>query len=205
MSIHTGLTRTPLRRFLDYAVLSVLAFIFALPVIYLFMGSLKPSDEVLNGLSGFLPTHLSFDNYTAVLDSLNSDSTGYFWRFMGISLLLSFVVVTGGLFVNSMAAYGPVTCSRWFPGLMCAESVPVGHRIEGGALNPDGCPLRLQSCERVGARSLGPVPRVPAGVRDPSRWVNRSTTHRRGSSRWPGSAGWARCSRSTVGAVFLPR
>ncbi|CAM5723207.1 hypothetical protein SHIRM173S_01634 [Streptomyces hirsutus] len=85
---------------------------------------------------------------------------------------------------------------------MCAESVPVGHRIEGGALNPDGCPLRLQSCERVGARSLGPVPRVPAGVRDPSRWVNRSTTHRRGSSRWPGSAGWARCSRSTSWGGF---
>lgn len=84
----------------------MLAFVFALPAIYLLVGSLKPSDEVLNGLSGFLPTNLSFDNYTAVLDSLNSDSTGYFWRFMGVSLLLAFVVVTGGLFVNSMAAYG---------------------------------------------------------------------------------------------------
>lgn len=91
---------------MDYAVLSVLASVFVLPVIYLFLGSLKPSDEILNGLSGFLPTDLSFDNYSAVLSSLNSDSTGYFWRFMGISLLLAFVVVTGGLFVNSMAAYG---------------------------------------------------------------------------------------------------
>jgi multiple sugar transport system permease protein len=84
----------------------VLAFVFVLPVLYLLLGSLKPSDEVLNGLSGFLPTHLSFDNYAHVLDALNSDSTGYFWRFMGISLLVAFVVVTGGLFVNSMAAYG---------------------------------------------------------------------------------------------------
>jgi multiple sugar transport system permease protein len=99
-------TRAPLRRFSDYAVLSVLAFLFVLPVLYLLLGSLKPSDEVLNGLSGFLPTHLSFDNYKHVLDALNSDSTGYFWRFMGISLLVAFVVVTGGLFVNSMAAYG---------------------------------------------------------------------------------------------------
>jgi multiple sugar transport system permease protein len=108
-------TRTPhmrLRRFLDYAVLSVLAFIFALPVIYLILGSLKPSNQVLNGLSGFLPTHLSLDNYSAVLDSLNSDSTGYFWRFMGVSLLVAFVVVTGGLFVNSMAAYG-LTRLKW--------------------------------------------------------------------------------------------
>ncbi|MEU9322548.1 carbohydrate ABC transporter permease [Streptomyces canus] len=98
--------RLRLRRFGDYAVLSVLAFVFVLPVLYLLLGSLKPSDEVLNGLSGFLPTHLSFDNYAHVLDALNSDSTGYFWRFMGISLLVAFVVVTGGLFVNSMAAYG---------------------------------------------------------------------------------------------------
>ncbi|WP_086786763.1 ABC transporter permease subunit [Streptomyces caniscabiei] len=107
-----GLSRGPLRRFLDYAVLSVLAFVFALPVLYLLLGSLKPSDEVLDGLSGFLPTHLSFDNYSAVLDSLNSDSTGYFWQFMGVSLLLAFVVVTGGLFVNSMAAYG-LSRLRW--------------------------------------------------------------------------------------------
>ncbi|MFJ3309025.1 carbohydrate ABC transporter permease [Streptomyces sp. NPDC086549] len=95
-----------LRRLADYTVLGVLAFVFVLPVLYLLLGSLKPSDEVLNGLTGFLPTHLSFDNYAHVLDALNSDSTGYFWRFMGISLLVAFVVVTGGLFVNSMAAYG---------------------------------------------------------------------------------------------------
>ncbi|KAB1144237.1 carbohydrate ABC transporter permease [Streptomyces luteolifulvus] len=99
-------TRAPLRRFADYTVLGVLSFVFVLPVLYLFLGSLKPSDEVLSGLSGFLPTHLSFDNYAQVLDALDSDSSGYFWRFMGVSLLVAFVVVTGGLFVNSMAAYG---------------------------------------------------------------------------------------------------
>ncbi|MFI6039625.1 carbohydrate ABC transporter permease [Streptomyces sp. NPDC051315] len=105
-------TRTPLRRIADYAVLGVLAFVFTLPVLYLFLGSLKPSDQVLDGLSGFLPTDLSLDNYSAVLDALDSDSTGYFWRFMGVSLLLAFVVVTGGLFVNSMAAYG-LSRLRW--------------------------------------------------------------------------------------------
>ncbi|MER5373000.1 carbohydrate ABC transporter permease [Streptomyces sp. NPDC002553] len=99
-------TRAPLRRILDHAVLGVLAFVFVLPVLYLVLGSFKPSDEVLGGLTGFLPTHLSFDNYAAVLDSFDSDATGYFWRFMGVSLLLSTVVVLGGLIVNSMAAYG---------------------------------------------------------------------------------------------------
>lgn len=106
------MTQKPLRRALDYTILSVLAFIFVLPALYLFLGSLKPSDQVLNGLSGFLPTHLSLHNYTAVLNALDSDSTGYFWQFMGVSLLLTSVVVLGGLLVNSLAAYG-LTRLRW--------------------------------------------------------------------------------------------
>ncbi|MGW3035281.1 carbohydrate ABC transporter permease [Streptomyces sp. NPDC001178] len=106
------MTSTPLRRFFDHAVLSVLAFVFVLPVLYLVLGSFKPSDQVLNGLTGFLPTHLSFDNYRAVLGSFDSDATGYFWRFMGISLLVATVVVLGNLIVNSMAAYG-LTRLRW--------------------------------------------------------------------------------------------
>ncbi|MET9089824.1 carbohydrate ABC transporter permease [Streptomyces sp. NPDC004237] len=106
------MTRTPLRRFLDHTVLSVLAFVFALPVLYLLIGSFKPSDEVLSGLTGFLPTHLTLHNYTAVLSNFDSDATGYFWRFMGVSLLVATVVVLGGLIVNSMAAYG-LTRLRW--------------------------------------------------------------------------------------------
>ncbi|MFE2063317.1 carbohydrate ABC transporter permease [Streptomyces sp. NPDC059467] len=106
------MTRTPLRRFLDYTVLSVLAFVFVLPVLYLLIGSFKPSDEVLSGLTGFLPTHLTLHNYTAVLHNFDSDATGYFWRFMGVSLLVATVTVLGGLIVNSMAAYG-LTRLRW--------------------------------------------------------------------------------------------
>jgi multiple sugar transport system permease protein len=106
------MTRAPLRRTLDYLVLSVLAFVFVLPALYLFLGSFKPSDQVLNGLSGFVPTHLTLHNYQAVLAALDSDSTGYFWRFLGVSLLLAAVVVLGGLVVNSMAAYG-LTRLRW--------------------------------------------------------------------------------------------
>lgn len=67
---------------------------------------------MLSGLTGFLPTHLSLDNYRAVLDAFDSDATGYLWRFMGVSLFLSTVVVLGGLVVNSMAAYG-LTRLRW--------------------------------------------------------------------------------------------
>ncbi|ARF81869.1 carbohydrate ABC transporter permease [Kitasatospora aureofaciens] len=94
-----------IRRIADHTVLGLLALVFALPVLYLVIGSLKPSDQVLAGLSGFLPTNLSLHNYAAVLHSLSSDSTGHFWRFMGVSLLVAATVVAGGLVVNSMAAY----------------------------------------------------------------------------------------------------
>ncbi|MGW3073438.1 MULTISPECIES: carbohydrate ABC transporter permease [unclassified Kitasatospora] len=100
------------RRIADYTVLSVLSLVFALPVLYLLIGSLKPSDRVLAGLSGFLPTHLSFHNYAVVLRSLSSDSTGYFWRFMAVSLIVACTVVAGGLVVNSMAAYA-LSRLRW--------------------------------------------------------------------------------------------
>lgn len=100
------------RRIVDYTVLSVLSLVFALPVLYLLIGSLKPSDQVLAGLSGFLPTDLSFHNYAAVLRSLSSDSTGYFWRFMAVSLMVACIVVAGGLVVNSMAAYA-LSRLRW--------------------------------------------------------------------------------------------
>ncbi len=54
---------------------------------------------------GFLPVHLSFDNYVAVIAALSSDASGHFWRFFLNSFLISLVVVGGGLIVNSMAGY----------------------------------------------------------------------------------------------------
>ena len=69
------------------------------------IGSLKPSDKVLNGLSGFAPQDLSFNNYSGVVDRFNSDATGHFPQFYLTSLIVAVVIVVGGLIVNSMAAY----------------------------------------------------------------------------------------------------
>ncbi len=89
----------------DYALMSIAALVMIAPIYYLLVGSLKPSAQVLDGFAGFLPTNLSFDNYIAVMESLNSDATGYFWGFFLNSFLISLVVVGGGLIVNSMAGY----------------------------------------------------------------------------------------------------
>ncbi|TFD84007.1 carbohydrate ABC transporter permease [Cryobacterium lactosi] len=91
--------------FQNYAVLIVAALLMFAPIYYLLIGSLKPSSEVLNGFAGFLPTDLSLDNYVAVFRALSSDASGYFWQFMANSLLISIVVVVGGLLVNSLAGY----------------------------------------------------------------------------------------------------
>ena len=89
----------------DYALMGIAALVMIAPIYYLLVGSLKPSAQVLDGFAGFLPTNLSFDNYVAVMESLNSDATGYFWGFFLNSFLISLVVVGGGLIVNSMAGY----------------------------------------------------------------------------------------------------
>jgi len=89
----------------DYILLTVASLIMFAPIYYLLVGSLKPSGEVLNGFAGFLPTNLSFDNYTAVIGALSTESTGYFWQFFSNSFIISAVIVIGGLVVNSLAGY----------------------------------------------------------------------------------------------------
>ncbi|CAN7489036.1 carbohydrate ABC transporter permease [Pseudarthrobacter oxydans] len=90
---------------LHYLILTVVALFFFLPVYYLIVGSFRPSSEVLSGLSGFVPTNLSFDNYAGVFDHLNSDATGHFGQFALVSIIVTTAVVAGSLIVNSMAAY----------------------------------------------------------------------------------------------------
>lgn len=94
-----------LRATRTYVVLTVLAAIYIAPAYYLVVGSFKPGADVLSGLRGFVPEHLSLTNYRSVFDSLASDSTGYFARFVVNSFLISAAVVGVGLVINSMAAY----------------------------------------------------------------------------------------------------
>lgn len=98
-------TRRRLSTAASYIMVTVAALIMFAPIYYLLIGSLKPSGEVLDGFAGFLPVHLSFDNYVGVVDALDTDSTGHFWRFYLNSFLVSAVIVIGGLIVNSLAGY----------------------------------------------------------------------------------------------------
>ena len=87
----------PARRALSYLLLAVLTLLFIAPTAFMFIGCLKPSEQVLDGLGGFIPKDLSFDNYSGVFDRFNSEATGYFSWFFLISMLVAFVIVIAGL------------------------------------------------------------------------------------------------------------
>jgi multiple sugar transport system permease protein len=95
----------PARKVLDYAVLLIVAALFFAPIAYMVIGSFKPSAEVLDGLSGFVPKDLSLDNYRGVFARFDSPSTGYFANFYLTSTIVSVVIVVGGLIINSLAGY----------------------------------------------------------------------------------------------------
>ncbi|GAB2504176.1 carbohydrate ABC transporter permease [Nocardiopsis aegyptia] len=100
------------RRGLDYLLMGTVTLLFASPILYMFIGSLKPDDQVLDGLAGFVPRHLSLDNYADVFARFDDPSTGYFLDFLGTSVIVTGVVVLGGLVVNSLAAYS-LARLRW--------------------------------------------------------------------------------------------
>jgi multiple sugar transport system permease protein len=106
-SVYVGGTtaRDRIKLILNYAFMILLAAFFISPIVYLFVGSLKPSGEVLNGLAGFLPIDVSFDNYAAVFQRFSNESTGYFSSFYLTSAIVAGVMVVAGIVVNSMAAY----------------------------------------------------------------------------------------------------
>ncbi|MBK9739341.1 MAG: carbohydrate ABC transporter permease [Actinobacteria bacterium] len=105
-------TRKNISNAISYFFLCLVSPLFLAPIAYMIIGSFKPSDEVLNGLGGFLPTNLSLDNYSGVMGRFDSDASGYFWNFYLTSLIVSLVIVIGGLVINSMAAYA-LARLRW--------------------------------------------------------------------------------------------
>lgn len=106
------LRKQRLSKVLRYAALTIVTAVFFAPIYYMIVGSLKPNDQVLDGLAGFIPKNLSFENYLNVFKRFDSESTGYFWQFYVTSILVSTVIVVGGLIVNSMAAFA-LARLRW--------------------------------------------------------------------------------------------
>ena len=82
---------------------TVLALFFAFPIVFMFVSSLKPDDQIfadLSSLRAFLPVgHISLDNYRDVFDRVPA------WRFLANSIGVSVLTVALGIVVNSLAAF----------------------------------------------------------------------------------------------------
>ena len=86
-----------------YAAKLVLAVFFGFPLLFMFVSSLKPDEQIfadMESLRAFLPVgEVSFDNYQAVFDTVPAG------RFLLNSIALSGLTVLLGLLVNSLAAF----------------------------------------------------------------------------------------------------
>jgi multiple sugar transport system permease protein len=89
---------------------AVLAVFFLFPIVFMFVSSLKPDDQIFADLSSpraFLPVgDISLDNYRAVFDTVPAG------RFLVNSIGVSAITVVLGILVNSMAAFA-LSRMRW--------------------------------------------------------------------------------------------
>ncbi|MBT3016167.1 MAG: carbohydrate ABC transporter permease [Candidatus Thiodiazotropha sp. (ex Clathrolucina costata)] len=93
---------THLSVLLSYLLLGGMAALFIVPLLMMFVGSLKPDQSILvegGSLAAFLPSEVSLQNYADVFR--RSDFLRYFFN----SLFITGCIVSSGLLVNSMAAY----------------------------------------------------------------------------------------------------
>ncbi len=93
-----------------YALMIVLALIFIFPIVFMFMSSLKPTEQLLRdsaSFRAFLPVgDISLNNYVAMFERVPV------MRFLFNSVLVTTLTVGLGLFVNSMAAFA-ISVMRW--------------------------------------------------------------------------------------------
>ncbi|GAA2153419.1 MULTISPECIES: carbohydrate ABC transporter permease [Glycomyces] len=93
-----------------YVPMTVLAAFFLFPIVFMLAASLKTDHQIfadMNSFKAFLPVgDLSLENYAAVFDRVP------FWRFLGNTLFVTFMVTALGLVVNSMCGYA-LARMRW--------------------------------------------------------------------------------------------
>jgi multiple sugar transport system permease protein len=102
--------RATRRKWPVYLPLALLAVVFAFPILFMLMSSLKPDGQIFADLKSwraFAPVgEVSFGNYSAVFDRVPAG------RFMLNSLLVTTGIVGLGLVVNSMAGFA-LSRLRW--------------------------------------------------------------------------------------------
>lgn len=95
-----------------YLILTAVAVVFAVPVVYLFVASLAPNSQVLGGFASIDPADFSFANYERIFTYFSNSTNGFLWQYYAVTITVTLVVVIGGLIVNSLAGYA-LARMRW--------------------------------------------------------------------------------------------
>ena len=88
-----------------YVLMTLLAFVFLAPLLWMVTASLKPERLVLSIPPDFIPRHFQWENYAEVF--------GVIPLFVYNSVKLAFLSVVGVLFVTSLAAYAFARLEFW--------------------------------------------------------------------------------------------
>ncbi len=90
-------------RTLLHVVMIALSILFLFPLVFMFVSSLKPDDQIMNDVSSwraFLPIgDISLDNYVGVFERVPVA------RFLWNSVFVTTAIVVLGLFINSLAGF----------------------------------------------------------------------------------------------------
>jgi multiple sugar transport system permease protein len=87
---------------LSYGVLVLFTIVYIAPIIFMFVGSLKPDDRILveaGSIKAFWPDNTSLQNYRDVFRRV------HFGRYMFNSVFIATMIVAWGLVLNSLAGY----------------------------------------------------------------------------------------------------
>ncbi len=87
-----------------HLVIIFFAILMLYPIIWLFMKSFTPNEEIFSNITALFPKHLTLDNYVAGFMPQGTLSNSFLY-YMGNSLYLSLVTVVFNLISCSMAAY----------------------------------------------------------------------------------------------------
>ncbi len=119
--------RRTLGLMMRYLVLSGVAIVFLLPLIWAICASLKPLDQVYVFPPALLPQSPVWDNYRQVIDPQVARLP--FLRFLLNTLLITVTAVTGTVLTSSMAGYALArldwrTRDFWFLVLLATMMLP---------------------------------------------------------------------------------
>jgi len=102
-----------LTKALQLGALLILAFLFALPLVWMVVTSLKPLDETMTSPPKWIPDKIQVSNYSDAV-TYGSKELGYipFLRYAQNSVLLAILCITGSVISNSLVGYA-FGCLDW--------------------------------------------------------------------------------------------